>query len=62
MTQLTSVERSCLLRAARKELLQLFDDKHRLEMQGSIVAEQVLADIECLSTGIKWLWLQRDSS
>lgn len=61
MIGLTEAERTCLLRAARKELLQLFDDKHRLEMQGSIVAEQILSEIECLSSGIKWLWVQNSS-
>lgn len=56
--RLTSRERTCLLRAARIELLRLKDEFYRLEgMQTSkAVLESAAAEVQCLSHGIEWLW------
>jgi hypothetical protein len=57
---LTPEQKSCLLRAARKELDFLTDELKRMKdlptryNQGPIaVVEQ---EIECLSAGVTWLW------
>lgn len=56
--RLTDHERTCLLRAARIELMRLKDEFYRLEvMQTSqAVLESAAADVDCLSHGIEWLW------
>lgn len=57
-SRLTDSERTCLLRAARIELMRLKDEFYRLEvMQASQpVLESAAADVNCLSHGIEWLW------
>lgn len=51
-------ERTCLLRAARIELLRLKDEFYRLQdMQSSeIVLLAAASEVDCLSKGIEWLW------
>lgn len=53
-------ERSCLLRAARRRLLELTDDMRRLESLPSHYAaapmEATHAEMACLSRGVSWLW------
>ena len=61
---LTVESRSCLLRAAKKELRHLQAELYRLQnvghlrhMQGPIEATE--SEIECLGKGITWLWRTR---
>jgi hypothetical protein len=55
---LSDHERTCLLRAARIELMRLKDEFYRLQdMQASkSVLESAGADVQCLSLAIEWLW------
>lgn len=52
--------RSCLLRAARRQLLTLTDEMRRLESLSIKYAAAPMAatqqEIDCLSSGIAWLW------
>lgn len=56
--RLTITERTCLLRAARIELLRLKDEFYRLQdMQAAEGALQsAAADVQCLSLAIEWIW------
>lgn len=52
--------RACLLRAARRALLNLTDEMRRLENMPIRYAhapmEATQAEMDCLSLGIAWLW------
>lgn len=48
--------RSCLLRAARKELRVLKDEHDALELIGMDAADSVTTEIDCLNQGVSWLW------
>lgn len=62
--RLTDRERTCLLRAARIELLRLKDEFYRLQdMQASdAVIGCAAEEVQCLSLAIEWLWLLTDDS
>lgn len=51
-------ERSCLLRAARRELSRLKDEHDHLQsIQGAAEAAQsVDAEVDCLLRATSWLW------
>lgn len=52
--------RACLLRAARKQLLDLQDELKRLEELPAKYAQAPRAatqqEVDCLAIGIAWLW------
>lgn len=57
---LTPEQRSCLLRAARKELEFLSDELDRMQKLPTRYSggpiQVVEVEIECISSGISWLW------
>gem|GEM_PF-5546898 len=65
MNGLSTQERSCLLRAARKYMENLADEVQRLHDIGAVdeyVAERAVADVkslelECLASAVRKLWL-----
>jgi hypothetical protein len=63
---LKAEERSCLLRAARRRLLELQDEMTRLQHLPARYAaapiEATQSEMDCLSRGVKWLWEQATSS
>jgi hypothetical protein len=66
MEPLTDSERLCLLRAARRAVLEMGDEAHRLEtlanhgVKGMWVAHGiVLEEMQCLSHAIAKLWDHR---
>jgi hypothetical protein len=60
LTPLTLKQRSCLLRASRARLAQLHEDYEALRDHGDIGngVEALLAEINCISSAIAWLWVQ----
>lgn len=60
MDTLTDEVKTCLLRAARRELNILQAEAYRLAQLNSRYAAGPIAanaaEIECLSAGISWLW------
>lgn len=58
--KLSSDERACLLRAARKQLLALEDEFNRLQhMAGDgakAAAGSAALELHCLKRSIAWLW------
>lgn len=61
-TELAVAERSCLLRAARKQLLLLQDEIDRLDRLPLPYAiaprEAAQEEHDCLARAVAWLWLQ----
>lgn len=56
---LTTEQRACLLRAARRRLEELQDERNRFEqlgMSGHAVAALAQAEIECLLGAVAYLW------
>lgn len=56
---LTTEQRACLLRAARRRLTELQDERARfvqLGTEGSAVAALADEEIECLMGAVSWLW------
>lgn len=53
-------ERSCLLRAARKQLLALEDEFNRLQHlsggEDSGAADSAAMELSCLQRAVAWLW------
>lgn len=58
--ELTVEQRSCLLRAGRRQLLALEDEQNRhrtLDARyGGAVIEATQMEIDCLQGAIAWLW------
>lgn len=58
--RLTMDERSCLLRAARKQLLALEDEYNRLVHLGgdttNPAADSAAMELRCVERGVAWLW------
>lgn len=53
-------QRSCLLRAGRRQLLELEKElerhKHLDARYGAAVVDATQAEMDCLQAGIAWLW------
>lgn len=55
--RLTMEQRSCLLRAARTQLLVLKDEHSRLTgMDATSASDSALVEVRCLEGAISWLW------
>lgn len=58
--RLTDDQRSCLLRAARKQLLALEDEYNRLvhiaNDAASPAADSAALELRCVQAGVAWLW------
>lgn len=58
--RLTGIERACLLRAARIQLLELQDQFNRLNhLAGDVdnaAADSAAVEVACLQRAISWLW------
>lgn len=59
MIPITTEQRACLLRAARRRLTELQDERNRFEQLGQTghaVAELANEEIDCLMGAVSWLW------
>lgn len=56
--RLTTPQRACLLRAARKQLEQYNDALQHLTLMGASDAElqAAITEIQCVQGAIAWLW------
>lgn len=57
--RLVTAERSCLLRAARNELLRLQSEHDRLTIISYAAACDVALEVRCLEKAIAWLWREQ---
>lgn len=56
-TRLSAMARTCLLRAARIELVRLTDERDRMHtITAPGASASVQAEIDCLQEAVAWLW------